>query len=968
NDLVPRLDSTSVTGLRLNLSEEASTQLESEALAKLNELVGFGIFSPITVAFDAPLDLDELTARHLDDFHQSDAFDDDVLYVINVEPNSPDYLQPVAIDMGHGRFPMDVADTNRYFPNDPRFDSPSLFFETVDEDLNGNGVLDIGEDTDNDGVLDVPNVHPADGDPRADLLTFYDVETDTLYLRPVVPLREQTRYAVVLTERLVGEDGHPIQSPWKWVNHTRQTPALEPVLEALPQWGLAVEDVAYAWVFTTGRVTGDLVDIHRGLVDSEGPWSYLSGQYPAGVTEALSVHEKLDLEDRYRLPIDELVGELGEMGLFDEESGDVMVDSYLSFSGDLVSGVFETPYLLADRDDAGRDDSDEWWQLNPAFDSVNAEAQRVPFTCVLPLEGGGFAAPYPVVIFGHGYRSSRLDFLGFAYAFNRLGFAACAMDFPTHGLTVDEEDVLLVETLLEANDLMPFLHHLRDARHRDLDNDGVPDSGGDQWSADLFHTRDVVRQAVVDWMQLVRSLKNCGKGRMQLMESTGDGVVDTYETRVSCDWDDDGEADMGGDVDYYIVGGSLGGINTSVAAAVMPEITAWTPIVAGGGLLDLSMRTEIGGAVEAMVGTMLTPMFVGYPNDSNGLDIVQVVSSVTEMVELPVATISNLPGEGSVVLENLSNGEVREGWIPADGRFRLSIPADAVDAFAKRMLADIPEAGPEEGTTYEVADNAFLGDLLRLRVYDKEGDEVADITEWEQAVLFEGVTMAAGSPLVAGSSGLGHIRGSAKLRKVVSIMAMGNEAGDAVSYAPHWFQRPFDELGGDPINLLLVPTPGDTMVPISAGISLARSAGLVPFEAIDERYGTTIDAFVIDRGVVQGLEEFGPYTDIDGEPCLFDVDDLDRGTDGTGAPSDEPLRVRIETSAGVSGMRLPYVDTEGSHGFGLPDPKANFDINTFAIYQVAHYFASGGQELLDKACFETADCDDFRPFIGEESQ
>ena len=112
---------------------------------------------------------------------------------------------------------MDAARSDRYFVNDTRADHPSVVFDTVDEDLNGNGVLDW-EDTDNDGVLDVPNIYPADGDPREDLLDWYEQETNTLLMRPVVPLREET-VAVVLTNRLIDADGESVRSPWEWVLH-----------------------------------------------------------------------------------------------------------------------------------------------------------------------------------------------------------------------------------------------------------------------------------------------------------------------------------------------------------------------------------------------------------------------------------------------------------------------------------------------------------------------------------------------------------------------------------------------------------------------------------------------------------------------------------------------------------------------------------------------------------------------------
>ena len=240
NDLATRADFTSPTGLRLNIPLAADTNQEAESRAKIDQLTGFGIYSPLTVGFQADLDLDDIVTRHRDDPLYGDArFGDDAIYVVNVDPDSPDYGRPVAFDLGEGRFPMDAARGDRYFPNDTRATSPSLVFDTVDEDVNQNG------------------------------LSWYERTTHTLVLRPNVPLREETTYAIVLTERLVGEDGAPVRSPWEYVNHLSQTEALRPLEGLLPTWGLTLDDVAFAWTFTTGRVTSDLVDIHRGL-EGEG--------------------------------------------------------------------------------------------------------------------------------------------------------------------------------------------------------------------------------------------------------------------------------------------------------------------------------------------------------------------------------------------------------------------------------------------------------------------------------------------------------------------------------------------------------------------------------------------------------------------------------------------------------------------------------------------------------------------------
>ena len=111
------------------------------------------------------------------------------------------------------------------------------------------------------------------------------------------------------------------------MNHTRQTEALRAIESALPKWNLTIDDVAFAWSFSTARVTGDLVDIYRGL-HGEGPFSAMEADYPAGVLEAHQVHEITDHSDTYRLPIEAVMEPLVQLGLFSEEAGAVMDASY----------------------------------------------------------------------------------------------------------------------------------------------------------------------------------------------------------------------------------------------------------------------------------------------------------------------------------------------------------------------------------------------------------------------------------------------------------------------------------------------------------------------------------------------------------------------------------------------------------------------------------------------------------------
>ena len=950
NDLATTVDRHSPTGLRLNVPLAASTEMERHAREKLNMLTGFGIYSPIAVPFEAPLDLDLIARLHRDDDKLGVAqFTDDAFFLIDVTPGSPTYLEPVALDVGAGRFPIDVARTDRYFPNDSRSGEPSLVFDTFDEDLNGNGKLDWGEDTDNDGVLDIPNVYPEGGDHREDLLAFYEKQTDTLVFRPVVPLREKTTYAVVLTERLLGEDGEPVRSPWKFIHHMRQMEALTPLKEAMPGLGLTLDDVAFAWTYTTGDVTGDMVAARAGM-KGEGKLKKIDTDVPEGVNEALPVHEIEGL-DPTRLPIPILVDTLNNLGLFSDASAEALYDNYSAFGSVVVGGSFNTPNFMGDTDHApgawpAVDDTDDFWKVDGFNGTYELRKERVPFTCVLPK---GVPQPAPVVNFGHGYGSSRFDFLGFAWAFNRMGFAACAFDYPGHGPTVDPDDLEVISAVLTSTGLVPFLTHLDDSRFRDVDNDGDKDSGYDQWTADAFHTRDMVRQGAVDHAQFIDSVEACGTGTM----TTPDGG-----TAVSCDWDGDGTPDMGGpDSKFYVIGGSLGGINSAVAAAISEQVGAWAPVVPGGGLLDIAFRTEIGGAVEAMHGRLMSPLFVGTTNEAGALEIQQVVNSYTDMEPLTIATITDFPAGGRVVVTNNANGEVREGYIPLDGSFRLALPCDAASAWEKRHMAGIPDSGPIEGATYTIDDPTEAGDPLTVRLETVDGTVTHTFKTWESSVTFQGVTYPAGSRLVAAAEGMGRIRSSPELRRIGFVFSAILEPGDAISYARTYTEEPLEGLDGGFRNVLIMPTPGDSIVNINTGIALARAAGWIDDTVIDDRYGMSVDRWLIDRKVVQGLEEHGPYVCANGNPCLFDADDLDDGTDETGATSDAPLRVTVgEQGVAISALRMPYASMTGSHGFVTPRPDDAFDVPTFATMQMASYFFHDGKELSDDHCLEDASC------------
>ena len=958
NDLATRPDPTSPTGLRPNLPLNAAIDQENDARAMLNGLSGFGLFAPISVSFDAALDVDAILDRHPDDLWTDDPFADDGILLIDVDPRSPDSGRILPLDLGHGRFPADVTELGQFLPNDPRADQPSLLYETADEDDNGNGRLDPGEDTDGDGILDRPNVWPEGGDPRLDLLSFYDLQSHTLSVRPVVPLREETTYAVVLTSALMDPSGAPVRSPWPWVNHTRQTDALWPAVDALARVGIGLDEIAFAWTFTTGSVTRELWEVAEG-VRGRGPYRSLATDFPAGVTEG---HElQTDAEaggDPMFLPVDRILGPLGGIGYVPEASFAVVDAAYRGFASGVVGGAFVAPDLMADTDDGGLDDSDEHWRLHRDRGEVWAKPRRVPFTCILPAAGDGIEPPWPIAIHAHGYGSTRVEFFGFAHALVRQGIASCGIDAPGHGLPLGPDEMDLIAGLLDLAGVEPTWWHLLDDRRRDLDNDGVLDPAADMFSADAFHTRDMMRQAVIDWTQLIRSLQACGEGTMARVRPTAGGPEPTGERVVSCDFDGDGEADLGGpDATFLFEGISQGGILTGLSIAVNPAEAA-VLTVPGGGLADVGGRTDIDGVANAMVGRAISPLVIGVPLQEGQIELQQVVISVDRAVRIPFAVIDGIEAGGEVVVHNLDLGTTARGPVPEGGALRVPFAANALDAGEKRKAAQIPAVVDGEAI-YDVPDNAGLGDRLQIEVRRADGTIAHRIDAFDRDVVHEGVTYRAGSPLVAGSWGLGHRRGSHELQRLLGALAIGIEGADPIAYVRRWEEAPFD---GSPNNVLIHLTVGDTTVPAATGIALARADGLVPFDRIDPRYGATVDRWLIDRGVVRGLEATGPWTDAAGRSILFDPDDLDEGTDGTGAPSDDPLRASRPTATGVHALRFLYVDPAGTHAYFLPDESLPFDVSMFGVQQMATFLASGGATLTDDPCLATRDCPFLRPF------
>lgn len=1018
NDIATRPDASSPTGLRINASMVAPTELETTARERFDGLTGWGVFQPIAVRFDAPLDLEEVLARHRDWIGGGDDYDftNDAVYVFDVTPDSPTYLQPVPLDFGDGNFPVLLRTPHNYWEHDPKTITKALAFETYDEDVDGDGILEPGEDLDLDGVLDRPNIHPQnDGDPRyhefSDVMSFYERQTNTLMFKPVIPLREKTRYAVVVTSRLQGTRDEPVRSPFEYVNHTSQTDDLMPVQDALDQFGLGLDDVAFTWTFTTQDASGEIVALRDGLY-GEGELAWLATDNPPALASLFPMVDDpqpdgTPIANPYLLTTERLTPVLGALagaafggfGITDtgklEES-----HQYIAYH---VSGTFLSPRLL-DIEKEGTLDARAW--PNDLFDPALRDEvtyDEIQFWCTIPKDEykEDPAQPAPVVLYAHGYTSNKIEQLGLALH-AKFGLATCGIDAPYHGVDVGDQEPL-ARAVLTANGMAAALDPLLYGRIEDVDGDGDNDVGSEMFTGYMFRTRDNLRQTLLDWLTLVRLIRSFGSGTM--LDVDGDG-----RSELLGDFDADGLVDFGGpNVDFFASGTSLGGLVSSMLSAIEPKVVAAAPIAGGAGLVDLTIRSEQGGVVEAVALRMFGPLIIGEPSSDGRTRVYTLFANGNEDTRYDLAVTDGIEPGDVVMATNLDSGEARCARVMPD------TPPRGYERFVgwdKSSTCAINDSGVcracEEGTegtyacdlarTFRVGVPADRGDPIRIDVYQGPdpvtitGDQLecepkpdarlrTTLTEHEFAVSYRGLQIQPGDELLALEDGYGFQRGTPNVRRFTQLAQMAIEAADPAVYAVHYSKDPlvFAEDGAtfrkDATHVLNVTTIGDANVPVNSGVNIAKVAGFIEIYEADGRYGKTPNRVLIEEGVIEGI----PWRQSAGSewgPVLVDVDNIsdstnrwpmdpDGSVDGLLAPRlNPPLRLISPTAnaadGGVSGIVLPLLNAEdGAHGFPPPGlTAADFDVGQFMEHQIGWFFRTRGREVRFEACMETvSDCD-----------
>jgi hypothetical protein len=987
-NLATRYDETSATGRRINASMVAPTQFESHVRELIDGLDGWGVFQPITIPFTDELDVNSITAAHRDPNY---GLDDDVIYLVNIDPASSDFGRVHYLDLGNGNYPVALEDIDGYWENDPRGDTISLTFEETDEDQNGNGILDPGEDTDADGTLDRPNYYPGanpDADDlagRADaLMTFYERETNTLIVRPMTPLDERTTYAIIVTRRLLDINGKPVGSPYSFVNHTGQTKELKPLLDVMPA-GLAPDEIAFTFSFTTQTIQSAWKAVRDGLY-GEGIQGHIGREFPAEIAgfEQLLDEEYFTSSDNLHLmyaedwvvPLEAIGTSLLGLTAGTEEyrvffEAQRFVDYY-------IIGKFNSPQLFAREDAQGNwlDLNDQRWPED--LDRVPAPVrnEEVYFHIAVPrkeVSARGEGNQVPLVLLSHGHGSSRIEIASFGGHFARHGLATIAIDCVSHGIGgLGEFETAMISTLLDPIGFEPLRNALFTDRALDFNNDGIKDSGYDFWTSYLFHTRDLVRQSALDYMQLVRIIRSFDGNRKWNFDLNGDG-----ENELAGDFDGDGNIEFGQGSTISMVGASLGGIVSAVVGSLEPEITAIVPISGGGGLGDVSLRSDLSNVREPVILRIMGPLFIGTTEAGTGKMLIETLVPDPSKTGYAITTVEGVGTGDTMIVENLVSGELGCGYVSEQGNVRASLATDKGDAIRILFYSGNALAGGKECEIVSGTEPAIVVDAFG------------------QEVIFQGETIKGGTPLVSLAAGFGLRRANPELRRMMVLGQVVLDAADPAVYARHMLQEPLVYPGTGQqtgTHAMITTTNGDMSVPASTGLTLARSAGLVNFIEDDPRYGKPANQVLIDTYISEAVHSYKRYTDPDGNGVMMDVENFAEGGDpwGNDIPRlDPPLRLGFDTQdplGGTSGALFPYDVPDGMHGFPFPGQmkdmarqkcedecpadqtcdcdaavRDSFDIGSFLFNLFGRYLASGGQVMNAEACLSHNNCPDFAP-------
>jgi hypothetical protein len=296
-------------------------------VASVNNSRGWPTTSSIFLPFERATDAFFGPAIDLSRFLTSQRdydFTNDAIYLIDLTTGLP-----VALDFGNDLTSFILEAPIALDPSDPHRDSPSIIVETEDERYDDVShafvparMSDNSEtavpmyspdwDRDSDGLLDVPvyehGQHCSETQldtqsSRAErarcladnLIPFYEPVRDQLRIRPRTVLRENTPYALVVTNRLLDNRQRSIGSPFAAIFHPTQEKSARRVEAILSNpngaeyygslAGTGLSDVRFLFKFTTASPVSDFRSLSEMLA-------------PPSARTSVEFFEPIDLDEQ----------------------------------------------------------------------------------------------------------------------------------------------------------------------------------------------------------------------------------------------------------------------------------------------------------------------------------------------------------------------------------------------------------------------------------------------------------------------------------------------------------------------------------------------------------------------------------------------------------------------------------------------------------------------------------------------
>lgn len=410
-------------------------------------------------------------------------------------------------------------------------------------------------------------------------------EPDQVALKPALPLRSHTRYAVLWLKGAQTLAGKPVNASPLFALSRLSAPLasggkstldslddlfavlleplrqkLQPALAAADRLSIPREEVLLAWTFTT-QTTTELSQL-RAKPQAWGLPSGLSGGPASLVAVDLSLLAQTsaligrDVHSEIRWAKE---GEFTSGNALDPLGSEVNLASGLSVPTD---GAFTSSALASPRPEARR------------------------FILFVPKTARYPDGRTPLVFFHHGLGQSRRDSVAIANTAARAGYATLAIDAPFHGLRSYCQSSAdcragtsctghrCPDTLADPNDgyRIRTIGTPLGPRPDPLE---TPDISGSQFSSstNVFASRDHFRQQVIDYGQLIRVLEDKVSGLAAIdVDDPATSVVEKLEPSGP-----------------GYLGQSLGGIIGTLIAAAVPEIPASTLNVPGASMTDIML-------------------------------------------------------------------------------------------------------------------------------------------------------------------------------------------------------------------------------------------------------------------------------------------------------------------------------------------------------------------------------------------